>query len=122
MTREEARREAELCKWIIRKFRKIRQQEVDLENRRIEREKEKHRLVFESYHSRQQIEDDYGWNAITTQQFREYTRIWDSVNDDNTKYEDRLRFIDRQLRSSQSNLEDCELIMRNGDPCETRKG
>ena len=122
MTRAEAKREADLNKWIIKKFRKIRQQEVDLERRRIERQKEKHKYVFEGFQDRRQIEDAYGWGAITKRQFNEYTRIWDDVNDDNSKYEDRLRFIDWQLRSSQSNLEDCELIMKNGDPCETRKG
>ena len=122
MTRAEAKREADLCRWIIKKFKKIRQQEVDLERRRIERQQEKHKYVFEGFQNRQQIEDAYGWGAITTQQFREYTSIWDDVKNDNTKYEDRLRFIDRQLRSSQSNIEECELIMKNGDPCEIRKG
>lgn len=122
MTKTEAQREAVLNVWIIRKFRRLRAEEVRNEQRRIERQKEKHRYVFENYHDRQQIEDDYGYDAITKRQFNEYIRIWDDVHDDNTKYEDRLRFIDRQIRSSESNLEDMKLIIANGDPYETRKG
>lgn len=122
MTKAEAQREADLNVWIIRKFRKLRADEVRNEQKRIERQKEKHRFVFENYHDRQQIEDDYGYDAITKRQFNEYTRIWDEVHNDNTKYEDRLRFIDRQIRSSESNLEDMKLIIANGDPYETRKG
>lgn len=122
MTKAEAQREADLNVWIIRKFRKLRADEVRNEQKRIERQREKHRFVFENYQNRQQIEDDYGYDAITRRQFNEYTRIWDEVHNDNTKYEDRLRFIDRQIRSSESNLEDMKLIIANGDPYETRKG
>ena len=122
MTKAEAQREADLNVWIIRKFRRLRADEVRNEQKRIERQKEKHRFVFENYHDRQQIEDDYGYDAITKRQFNEYTRIWDEAHNDNTKYEDRLRFIDRQIRSSESNLEDMKLIIANGDPYETRKG
>ena len=122
MTKAEAQREADLNVWIIRKFRRLRADEVRNEQKRIERQREKHRFVFENYQNRQQIEDDYGYDAITKRQFNEYIRIWDDVHDDNTKYEDRLRFIDRQIRSSESNLEDMKLIIANGDPYETRKG
>ena len=122
MTKAEAQREADLNVWIIRKFRRLRADEVRNEQKRIERQREKHRFVFENYHDRQQIEDDYGYDAITKRQFNEYTRIWDEAHNDNTKYEDRLRFIDRQIRSSESNLEDMKLIIANGDPYETRKG
>ena len=121
MTRVEAKREAELNTWIIKKFRKIRADEVRNEQKRIERQKEKHKYVFENYHNRQQIEDDYGYDAITLRQYREYLRIWDDVHEDNTKYEDRLRFIDRQIRTSQSNLEEMKLIMKNGDPYDGRR-
>lgn len=89
--------------------------------KRIERQKEKHKYVFENYHNRQQIEGDYGYDAITLRQYREYLRIWDDVHEDNTKYEDRLRFIDRQIRTSQSNLEEMKLIMKNGDPYDGRR-
>lgn len=43
MTKTEAQREAVLNVWIIRKFRRLRAEEVRNEQRRIERQKEKHR-------------------------------------------------------------------------------
>lgn len=112
MLKSEAIREADLDRWIIRQFRRIRAQEVQNEKKRIERIKAKHAYVFENFYNRQDIEDAYGYEAITKRQFNEYLRIWDGVNDDNTKYEDRLRFIDRQIRNSQSTLQDMERIIR----------
>ena len=114
MTIGEAKREADLDKWVIRVFRRIRAEEVRKEEQRKKRQIEKHNFVFDNYQDRQQIENDYGYGGITTREFNEYTRIWDDVKNDNRKYEDRLRFIDRQIRNSESTLKEMERII-NGE-------
>lgn len=114
MTVDQAKREADLDRKIIKMFRAQLDKETKAEAKEMQNAAKRHDDALKEYNSRDEILDAYGWGLITERQYDRLCRDWDEAHEPKAGRLDFIEYLKREISNTQATLKEMERIIRDG--------